>query len=48
MGKGEGKGKRGQGDRDKKQDEENRKDSRGTAGSQVVTQLGITHGNEGG
>jgi len=47
-GEGEGEGERGRGDRDKKRDEENRKDSRGAAGSRVVTQSGITHGNEGG
>jgi len=39
---------RWQGDRDKKQDKENRKDGHGVAGSQIVTQSGITHGNEGG
>jgi len=48
MGKGKGKGERGRGDRDKKQDKENRKDSHSAAGLQVVTQSGITHGNEGG
>jgi len=48
MGEGKGEGKRGQGDRDKKRDEENRKDSHSAAGSRVVTQSGITHGNEGG
>jgi len=43
----EGEGKRGQGDRSKKRDKENRNDSHGAVGSRVVTQLGITHGNEG-
>jgi len=42
-----GEGKQGRGDRYKKQDKENRKDSHGAAGLQVVTQLGITHRNEG-
>jgi len=43
---GNGQG-RGREVRDKKRDEENRKDSRGAAGSRVVTQSGITHGSEG-
>ena len=50
MDKGKGKGyrcKTRQGDRDKKWDKENRKDSHGTVGLQVVTQSGITHRNEG-
>ena len=47
MTSGDGKNGQGQGDRSKKQDEENRKDSCSAAGSQVITQSGITHGNEG-
>jgi len=43
----EGEGEQGRGDRSKKQDKENRKDSCSAAGLQVVTQSGITYGNEG-
>jgi len=47
MDEGEGERGRGREDRDKTRQGERKKDSRGAAGSRVVTRSGITHGNEG-
>jgi len=54
MDKGKGEGKRGQGvqmqdkmRRTEKREQRTEKDGHSTVGLQVVTQLGITHGNEG-